>query len=110
MTTAVFNRDGMAAHYARRHLKTDPGIREVYYLPANAPDREIRFIEVNEMISDRESDPLEPIDFGVDSGTEDAHSLFILDVTPAQWERIQRGELQLPQGWSLDQAIPIVRS
>src|SRR5437773_1499807 len=108
MTTATFNRDGMAARYAKKHLKTDPGIREVYYLPTNSPEREIRFIEVNEMIADRESDPLEPIDFGVNSGDEDAHSLFILDVTPDQWDRIRLGELKLTSGWSFEQAKPIV--
>ena len=55
----------MARWYAKQHLKTDPRIRSVYYLPANAPDREIRFVEINELVADRRDDTLEPIDFGV---------------------------------------------
>jgi hypothetical protein len=96
-----FNRDSMAQWYAERHLKTDPGIRVVYYLPAGAPDNEIRFVEINEMIADRNQHPLEPIDFGVDIGGAQAHTLMVLDVTPAQWEMINKKQLQLPKSWSL---------
>jgi hypothetical protein len=42
-----FNRESMARCYAKRHLKTDPGVGTIYYLPAGAPEREIRFIEIN---------------------------------------------------------------
>jgi len=30
--------------------------------------------------------------------------LFVLDVTPDQWERIRQESLSLPQGWSLEGA------
>ena len=109
MSVAQFNREEMARWYAGRHLKTDPGIRTVYYLPAGAPEREVRFLEINDLMAVRENDPLEPIDFGVDIGGTEAHTLLVLDVTPAQWERIRRRELPLPDGWSLDNAIPFSR-
>jgi hypothetical protein len=96
----------MARWYAREHLKTDPGIIAVYYLPKNAGEREIRFIEINELIGDRNDGVLEPIDFGIDRGTDNAHKLFVLDVTPEQWERLRAKELRLPDDWSLDGAIP----
>jgi hypothetical protein len=99
----------MASWYANRHLQTDPGILAVYYLPAGTPAREIRFLEVNELMAVRDNDPLEPIDFGVDVGGADAHALMVLDVTPAQWEKIRRNELRLPDGWSLDGAISFPR-
>ncbi len=108
MPEIQFNRDEMAHWYASRHLKTDPGIRAVYYLPADAPEREIRFIEINDLIADRDKDPLEPIDFGVDIGAAEGHTLKVLDVTPAQWERINKKELELPKGWSLTDARPLV--
>ncbi len=101
-----FNRDSSARWYAKQHLKTDPAIRSVYYLPTNAPEREIRFIEVNELIADRNDDALEPIDFGVDTGTESEHKVFILDVTPRQWTQIRQLSLALPQGWSLTDSMP----
>lgn len=95
----------MARWYAKQHLKTDPGIVAICYLPTNAGDREIRLIEVNNLIGDRNDDVLEPIDFGVDTGMETAHNLFVLDVTPEQWDRIRTQELRLPGNWSLDDAV-----
>ena len=104
---SVFDRDTIARWYANEHIKTDPGIRLVYYLPTGAPAREIRFIEINELIGDRNDNALEPIDFGVDLGMETEHTLLVLDVTPSQWDRIEHSSLQLPQGWSLEGAIPL---
>lgn len=104
MATIQFDRDSTAAWYAREHLKTDPGVASVHYLPNNAGEREIRFIEVNRLIGDRNDNALEPIDFGVDMGSETAHKLLVLDVTPEQWERIKARNLALPPGWSLDHA------
>jgi len=105
MPATQFDRDSMAHWYAKEHLKTDPGIVSVYYLPTKAGEREIRFIEVNSLIGNRNDDALEPIDFGVDTGMDSAHKLFVLDVTPEQWERIRREELGLPANWSLGGAI-----
>lgn len=99
----------MARWYAKEHLKTDPGVVAVYYLPKNAGDREIRFIEVNELISDRTDDAVVPIDFGVDMGTDDAHRLFVVDVTPKQWKRIKSKKLRLPKDWSIEGAIEFAK-
>jgi hypothetical protein len=97
-----FNRDAMARWYAKQHLTTDPGIESVHYLPTNASQREIRFIEVNTLLADRTDDVLEPIDFGVDRGMDSEHKLLLLDVTPEQWERISSRDLRLPGNWTLD--------
>lgn len=105
MPVAQFDRDSMARWYAREHLKTDPGIVAVYYLPTNADDREIRFVEINKLIGDRNDDAVKPIDFGIDMGMDTAHKLFVLDVTPEQWTRIESHELSLPANWSLRDAV-----
>ena len=102
MPGIAFDRDSLARSYADRHLKTDPGIRDIYYLQADVPEREIRFVEINELMATRENDPLEPIDFGVDTGSETSHSLMVLDVTPDQWEQIRDDPRRLPAGWVLD--------
>ena len=106
VSTTDFDRDEMARWYANEHLKIDPGVRSIYYLTKDAPNHEIRFLEVNDLMAERDESCLEPFDFGVDVGSASEHKLFVLDVTPAQWERITRGDpaLRLPQGWSLDQA------
>jgi hypothetical protein len=105
MPATQFDRDSMARWYATEHLKTDPAIVAVYYLPTNAEDREIRFVEINRLIADRNDEALEPIDFGVDTGMASAHKLFVLDVTPEQWDRISSRELSLPGNWSLEDAV-----
>ena len=81
-------------------MDIDDAVMQINYLPTDAPPREIRFLEVNGMIS--ETTPLEPIDFGVDVGSDNAHSLYVLDVTPSQWEAIQSGDIPLPTGWTLE--------
>ena len=96
----TFDRDDFAEWYARRHLQTDAGVAEIHYLPTNAPPREIRLLEINKLIS--ETTPLQPIDFGVDIGAAEGHTLYVLDVTPAQWEAIRNNQLSLPEGWTLD--------
>ena len=106
MPVTQFDRDAQARWYARQHLKTDPGIVAVYFLATDAPEREIRFIEVNELIGEQIDETLEPIDFGVDTSMESEHKLFVLDVTPRQWDRIQDNPQLLPHGWSLKDAVP----
>ena len=105
MSEKLFDRDQMAQLYANEHLKTDPGIAAVHYLPTAADNREIRFVEINTFIAERTLDSLEPIDFGVDMGTDNAHKLFVLDVTPDQWKRLQTGDLKLPEGWTLKDSV-----
>jgi hypothetical protein len=102
-----FDRDKPAHWYAQRHYKTDQAIQEVVYLPENAPEREIRLVEVNKSIA--EQAPLEPIDFGVDVGGAAGHSLMVLDVTPGQWKKVGGKKLALPQGWLLQGSISIPR-
>ncbi len=103
-----FDRNAMARWYARRHLDTDSGVVEVHYLPTNAAETEIRFLEVNNLIS--ETTPLEPIDFGVGIEGADRHTLVVLDVTPGQWQAIQTGHLRLPDGWTLDGQVTFGRN
>ena len=97
---AVFDRDAMAASYAKRHKSIDEAITAIYHLPTGAPPTEIRLLEVNRGILSA-ADP-EPIDFGVAVGTNDAHRLVVLDVTPRQWKEIQDGTRSLPPGWTLE--------
>ena len=113
MIATQFNPLSWAHTYAQRHLQTDPGICGVYYLPEGASEREIRLVEVNELLAVIETETNEPIEFGVDredARSDDAHTVKILDVSPGQWARIGRGELPLPQGWSLAHMRPFDRN
>lgn len=105
MTVTQFDRDSLANWYVKAHLKTDPGVDAIFFLPTNSGERDIRLLEINRLIGDRNDAALEPIDFGVDVGMDSEHRLFVLDVTPEQWERIKLKELALPTDWSLEGAI-----
>jgi hypothetical protein len=69
------DRDSMAKWYAGQHFKTDPGIQKIYYLTKNAPDREIRLVEINNLLAELDAHALEPLDFGVDTGAESEQSI-----------------------------------
>jgi hypothetical protein len=105
--SSAFDRDSMAVFYAKRHKATDGSISEIYHLPKGAPPKEIRLVEVNGSILGTASP--EPIDFGVDGGTENEHKLIVLDVTPEQWGEIRGGSLTLPPGWKLDGSVAVGR-
>jgi len=94
-----FDRDKMAKWYATQHLKTDVGVVSVHYLPKNADEKEIRFIEVNCMIAEWRADGI-PLDFGVDADTKNGHRLIVLDVTPDQWKNLT---FKMPNGWTLEE-------
>ena len=93
---------GLAQWVADLHLYMDSSIRKVYYRPANAPEREIRFLEVTTRIPPKDAlDPVEAIDYkpivdGVDV------SFFVADISEQEWDAIRQGKPLLPEGWSLE--------
>lgn len=109
MSLVIEKLSTLAARYAKSHLETDPGLSDIIYLPANAPEREIRLIEVNKLMPARLDGYIEPLNFGIETGTENAHRLSIIDVTPDQWRRIAIRKLKLPLDWSLDGAFELQR-
>jgi len=101
-----FDRDQMASWYANQHLNIDSEIDEVFYLPKDAEEREIRLIMVNKSLPERlDDDKLEPIDYGVDFDSENQHKLLILDVSKKQWQQIEKDEIPLPLNWTLENKI-----
>ena len=54
------------------------------------------FVEIDDLMAVRENDPLEPIDFGVDVGGTDSHTLLVLDVTGPSGTRFAVGNWHCP--------------
>lgn len=104
MTPSPFDIDSQARHYAKTHYRSDAGVQEIYYLPSETPDRTIRFIEVNNLMAEMRDDCLEPFELTADRGSHTEHHISILDVTPAQWDRINARQITLPEGWALGAA------
>ena len=102
-------RDEFARWIALKHLAVDPEIREIHYLPANAPLREVRLLEVNARLAVPSlPGSVEPVDFMPDIDGLD-FSLLVADVTPEEWEAIRQRELPLPEGWVLDEQTQAFR-
>jgi hypothetical protein len=99
---ATADRDTMAHWVARKHLVSDSGIREIWYLPRGAAPDEIRLLEVNDRmpLSDAEATRVEPIEFGL-AGHDARLQLLIADVSGDQLDAIKAGRLELPRGWEL---------
>jgi hypothetical protein len=91
------DRDRIAEWVAKRHLSADGSIRQVYYLPTDAPPQEIRLLEINERISAPEDRP-EPLDFGVEVAGV-ALKLSVVDISKDQLEKMKRDPSNLPPGW-----------
>ncbi len=94
------SRDEIAAWVAKTHFFVDSGIREVWYLPREAPPDEIRLLEVSDRLAGPET-KTEAIDFGLE--VEGTHfRLLVADITSEQRDEIRQDPSRLPSGWSLD--------
>ena len=105
---AGIDRDGFARWVGDRHYSFDKGITRVIYLPDNAPPDEVRLLEVNSLAAIPEDAPVAALDFTPDIDGID-YKLFVADVTPGQFDKIQRNDLPLPEGWSLRDSRDIIR-
>jgi hypothetical protein len=102
------NKEDFSRWIAQQHFDIDKGISRILYLPTGAPEKEVRLLEVNELASIPENAPLEAVDFRPDIDGID-YSLFVVDVTPQQFERVKRGDIPLPKGWSLEKCVDLPR-
>ena len=92
---------------ACRHFAIDKGITRIFYFPVDAPEEEVRLLEVNVLASLPENGPVEAVDFMPD--IEGVHyTLFVADVTPRQLDAILNRQLSLPRGWQMQECQEIL--
>ncbi len=92
-------RDDVAAWLARSQFLVDASLREIWYLPTDAPADEIRFLAINDRVV-RSNWIIQPFVSGVDVAGAEFRSL-IADITTGEFARIQEQSLPLPSGWTL---------
>jgi len=79
---------------AELHFEADNAIEQIIWV---AHEKEIRLLEVN-----RTAIPSGTVLVFRFAPSEDLpFPIFIADVTPLEWEQIQRGQIPLPEGWDL---------
>lgn len=80
------------------HFEIEKSIDEIVWFQDGA-DKEIRLIEINS-----ETFPTRSVEVLYFAPSQDVpFPVRIADVTPQEWKQVQRGDIPLPSGWSLQQ-------
>lgn len=94
-------KDGMMKRLIHAHFDIEPDIDlivEIIGEDVQGRDEAVKLLEVNRATTEA---GIQPIHFGPDA----AHGIdlpsVIVEVTPEEFDRIERGDLALPNGWRL---------
>jgi len=96
-------KEAIAQRLAEAHYAIEPGIELIIQLLAS-PEREadpketIKLLEVN---NDTTADGIHPVFFGPHAASGIVYPSVIIEVTPDEYEQIQRDSAKLPNGWRL---------
>lgn len=101
-------KDIEARELASRHFEVESGLTRVFRISGSpeaefGPDEPIKLLEVNENTVPA---GIMPIQFGPAPAAGLTHASIIVEVTPDEFEQIQRRELVLPHGWQVGDEIP----
>lgn len=104
----MVTKDEGARILAEAHYRVEPGITRIFRLSGTAeaescPDEPIKLLEVNES-----SIPsgIMPLRFDAAPGRGIHWPSVIVEVTPAEFEKIRSRELALPDGWNIGDLLP----
>ena len=86
------------------HFSLDEEIDQIIWFENNGEKR-VCLIEVNRTALPTES--VEP--FLISASDEIPLDLIVADMTPKEWEKIEKGEIKLPTGWNLEKIKKISR-
>jgi hypothetical protein len=101
MSEVTQRRAAFAEWLARQHLEFDKRLTLAVYLPAGAPEDEVRLLEVNTGLYPEPGNPIVPVET-TPAVADLPFRVWVADVTPDEWERIQTNPGLLPAGWSLE--------
>ena len=88
-----------AATLARAHYEVEPGLRAIYRLESADPnDLRIKLLEVNEQTVPT---GIVPVGFPPHPASGLHYPSVVIEVTPQEYEAIQRKQLDLPSGWKV---------
>lgn len=105
--TAMRSLETVAREVAAAHCEQDPDTTAVYLVPDPA-GAEIRLVEVSRALGT--VGEILPYRFKPTPERGVPYATVIILLSPADWEQLQQGQLELPQGWGrpvpLDQLDP----
>src|SRR5262249_33095940 len=102
------SKDDEARILAEDHYQVEPGMLQIFRLVGNPetesrPDEPIKLLEVNEATIPTGIMPLK-IDAIAAWGLR--FPIIIVQITPEEFEQLQKRQLQLPNGWAIGELIP----
>ena len=97
------SKEAVAQRLAEAHYAIEPGIELIIQLVASSereadPKEPIKLLEVNQYTT---MDGIHPVFFGPHTGSGVFYPSVIVEVTPEEYEQIQRDPASLPNGWKL---------
>jgi|SRR3954470_17377542 len=104
----MIDKDEAAKVLARKHYQIEDGITHIFRLTDKVevevrPAEPIKLLEVNAATV---PSGVMPLHFGPAPASGVPFPSVIVEVTPAEFEKIRRQELKLPQGWVIGEEIP----
>src|SRR5262245_21503487 len=101
-------KDAAAPELAKKHYQVDAGLTLVFRLTDKAevevvPAEPIKLLEVNE---NTVPSGVIPLHFGPAPASGIPCPSVIIEVTPAEFEKIKTKKLKLPDGWMIGEELP----
>jgi hypothetical protein len=100
-------KDQTAQLLADAHFRLDQGIKKIFRIVE--PDesnnsKPVKLLEVNPMTTEA---GIQPVGMSADPDRQIFYSSAVVEISPDEFDRLLRGELQLPHGWRLgDELLP----
>jgi hypothetical protein len=94
----------LVADLVQEHFDLEADLEQIIWLK-KGPANVIRLLEIN-----RNTAATGMVEaFGLAPSADVPYPLRIAEITPEEWERVQNGEISLPESWSLEEAETYAR-
>lgn len=84
------------------HREVEPNLKRVDYYPDEA-GREVRLVEV--VAGSPTTNEILPFRFAPDPDRGVSFPVVIIELSPEEFELVQSGRLQLPEGWAASESL-----
>lgn len=100
------NRLEAVQRLASRHYQIEPGITEIRPITLEKQNESVEPIMLLEVNENTVPSGIMPLQFDAVPASGIPFPSIIIEVTPEEFEKIQREELKLPDGWKLGPPLP----
>jgi hypothetical protein len=96
-------KEDVARRLAAAHREVDPSIVRIVRITTAGEENPAEPVKLLEVNPDTSPSGIVPIAFGSAGGNP--FPSVVIEVTPAEFEKLRRQELQLPSGWTLGEML-----